>query len=105
MTRDEEEDAAPPPPGYTTPTKRNSNHGAAHAESNAEVTNAESYADLEKQFDESTGKKRKYHPYLNYTEVKRLTTGEDAKLEPAQMNHEIYTLMKKFMRQELPTDI
>ena len=98
MTRDEEEDAAPPPPGYTTPTKRNSNHGAAHAESNAEVTNAESYADLEKQFDESTGKKRKYHPYLRYTEVKRWTTGEDSMLEPAEIKREIYMLMKKLCK-------
>ena len=101
----EEEDAAPPPPGYTTPTKPNCNDGAAHAEPDADGTNAESDADVEKQFDESTGKKRKYHPYLNYTEVKRWTIGEDAKLESAQMNHEIYTLMKIFMRQELPTDI
>ena len=73
---DEEEDAAPPPPGYTMATKPNRNDGAAHAsaEPDAEGTNAESDADVEKQFDESTGKKRKYSAYLNYTEVKRWST-------------------------------
>ena len=65
----EEVDAAPPPPGFTTPTKPDRNDGAAHAESNAEGTNAESIADVEKQFDESTGKihkKRKFAPFHEY---------------------------------------
>ena len=51
----EEEDAASPPPGFTTLTKANRNDGAGHAESNAKGTNAESDADVEKKFDESTG--------------------------------------------------
>ena len=111
----DEIDAALPPPGFTTPTRVNRNDGAAHAESNAEGTNAESAADVEKQFDESTGKTRKYCPYREYTEVKRWSTGADSILEPAQVNHEIYTFMKKFMQQsrlmkaqrhkELPTDV
>ena len=60
---------APPPPGFTTPTKPDRNDGAAHAESNAEGTSAESDADVEKQFDESTGKmhkKRKFAPPHEY---------------------------------------
>ena len=75
----------------------------------------ESEADVEKQFDESTGKKRKYCPNLKYTEVKRWSTGADSVKEQAEINHTIYTLMKKFMQQsrlmkapghtELPTDI
>ena len=59
----EEIEAAPPRPGYSTPTKADRNAGAAHAESNAEGTNAESAADVDKQFDESTRKihkKRKF---------------------------------------------
>ncbi len=35
----------------------------------------ESDADVEKQFNESTGKKREYHPFLQYTEVMRWKTG------------------------------
>ena len=45
----------------------------------------ESDADAEQKFDDSTGKKRTYHPYLKYTEVKRWITGEDSILEPAEM--------------------
>ena len=70
----EEIDAALPPPGFTTPTRVNSNDGAAHAESNAEGTNAESAADVEKQFDESTGKKRKCHPFLESRVIKEWAT-------------------------------
>ncbi len=55
--------------------------------------------DVEKQFNESTGKKRKYNPYLQYTEVMRWETGSYSVLEPAQIDHAIYTLMKKFMQQ------
>ena len=96
---DEEDDADPPPPGLSTPTKAIRNDGAGHGEPDAGGMQTESDADVEKQFDESTGNKRKYHPYLNHTEVKRWTTGEDATLEPGQINHEMYTLMKKFMQQ------
>ena len=76
---------APPPPGFTTPTKPDRNDGAGHADPDAEIMETESEADVEKQFDESTGKKRTYHPYLKYTEVKRWITGEDFILEPAEM--------------------
>jgi hypothetical protein len=65
----EQIDAAPPPSGFTTPTKAIRNDGAAPAESNAEGTDAESDADVEKQFDESTGKmhkKRKFAPPHEY---------------------------------------
>ena len=65
----EEIEAAPPQPGYSTPTKADRNARAAHAESKAEGTNAESDADVEKQFDESTGKmhkKRKFAPFHEY---------------------------------------
>ncbi len=54
---------------------------------------------VEKQFDESTGKKREYRPFLKYTEVMRWKTWPDFVLEPAQNDHAIYTLMKKFMQQ------
>jgi hypothetical protein len=37
-----------------------------------------------------------YNPYLQYTEVKRWKTALD--LEPAQIKHEVYALMKKFMQ-------
>ena len=57
MPRPESEkiDAAPPPPGYSTPTKLIRNDGAGHAESNAARMDTESEADVEKEFDESTG--------------------------------------------------
>ena len=45
------------------------------------------------------GKKREYHPSRQYTEFKRWKTGSDFKLETEEINHEIYTLMKKFMQQ------
>ena len=94
----EEDDDAPPEPAFSTPTKAIRNDGAGHAKSDAEGMQSKPDADVEKQFDESTGKKRKYHPFLQYTEVKRWSTGEDSVLEPAQINHEIYTLMKKFIK-------
>ena len=90
--------AAPPPPGFSTPTKADRNDGAAHAESNAARMETESDADVEKQFDESTGKKRTYHPYLVYTEIKSWATGEDSILDPAEIKREQYMLMKKFMQ-------
>ena len=97
----EEEDDAPPPHGLSTPTKANHNDGAGHAdiaEPDAGGTDDESDADVEKQFDESTGKKREYHPFRQYTEIKRRKTGAESELEDEQINHEIYTLMKKFMQ-------
>ena len=111
----EESDAAPPAPSFTTPTKHIRNDGAGHGEPDAEGTDAESDYDIEKKFDESTGKKRTYHPYLKYTEVKRWITCEDSILKPAEIKREIYMLTKKFMQQsrlmkapghkELQTDI
>ncbi len=54
----EEELDAPQPPGFSTPTKTDCNDGTGHAEPDAEGTDDESDADVEKQFDESTGKKQ-----------------------------------------------
>ena len=70
----EEEDDALSPPGFSTPTKVIRNDGAGHAEPDAEGTESESDAVVEKQFDESTGKKREYHPFRQYTEIKRWKT-------------------------------
>ena len=67
----EQEDAAPPAPGISTPKKADRNDGAGHGEPDAGGTESESDADVETQFVESTGKTRKYHPNLNYAEVKR----------------------------------
>jgi hypothetical protein len=67
----EEDDAAPPPPILTTQKKVSRNDGTGHTEPDAEGTESESDANVEKQFDESTGKKREYHPFLQYTEVMR----------------------------------
>ena len=112
---DEEDDAALPAPCFSTPTKANRNDEACHGEPDAGGTKSLSDADVEKQFDKSTGKKRKYSAYLNYTEVKQWSTFADSVMEPAQVNHEIYMLMEKFMQQSrlmkalehkaLPTDI
>ena len=74
------------------------NDGAGHAEPDAEGMQTESDADVEKQFDESTGKKRKYHPFLEYSVVKEWPTGEHALLEPKAIEHEIKMLMKKFIQ-------
>ncbi len=54
----EEKDDAPPPPGFTTPTKAIRNDGAGHTMPDAEGTADDSDADVDKKFDESTGKKR-----------------------------------------------
>ena len=81
-----------------TPPQDESNGGAAHAESDAQGMETESDADIAKQFDKSTGKKRKYNPYLVYTEVKRWTTGEDSILETAEIKREIYMRMKKLCK-------
>ena len=65
------------------------------ADSDAQVTESESDADVEKQFDKSMGKKRQYHPFLEYHEVGRRATGEDSELEPAEIKQAIKTKMKK----------
>ena len=83
---DEEGDAALLPRGYSTPTKAIHNDGAGHAETDAEGMQTESDADAEKQFDESTGKKRKYCPFLEYRVVKEWPTGEHALLEPKKLS-------------------
>ncbi len=71
----EEKDNAPQLPSFIMQTKVSHNDGACHAGPNAEGTENESDAyveiQLEKHFDESTGKKRKYHPFHQYTEIKR----------------------------------
>ncbi len=59
----EEEDDAPLQPAFTTPTKASGNDGAGHAEPDAEGTEDEFDADVEKQFDKPTGKKRNYTGY------------------------------------------
>jgi hypothetical protein len=59
-------------------------------------TESELDSDAEKKIDESTGKKYK-QSNLKFTEVKRWPTCADCVLEPAQISHEIYTLVKKFM--------
>ena len=51
----EEIDAAPPLPGFTTPTKPIRNDGAGHAGPDAERMETESDADVEKEFEKSTG--------------------------------------------------
>ncbi len=79
----EEEDDAPPLPALTTPTKASRNNGACHACSDAEGIEVESDAYVEKQFDESTGKKRKYNAYL----FKQWKTCPYSYLEPVQINH------------------
>ena len=95
----EEEHDALLPPGFSTPTKADRNDGAGHAEPEAEGTEDESAADVEKLFDESTGKKQEYYPFRQYTEVKRWKTGSDSELKTEEINHEIYSLKKKFMQQ------
>ena len=97
----EEIGAAPPPPGLTTPTKPDRNDGAGHVSPDAEGTNAESDADVEKQFDESTGqtrKKRKFAPFLEYRVIEEWVTGPDSVLEDAEIDHEIKKHLKKFMQ-------
>ena len=95
---DEEDDAAPQPPGFSTPTKSKSNDGACHAEPDAERMQTKSDANIEKQFDKSTGKKGQYHPFLEYREVGRWATGDDSESEPAEIKQAIKTKTKKFMQ-------
>jgi hypothetical protein len=80
----EEEDDAPQPPGFSTPTKVIRNDGAGHAELDAKGTESESDADVEKQFDKSTNKKRNYNGYQKYRFIK--VTGEDAVLEETEFS-------------------
>ena len=93
----EEIDAALPPPGFTTPTKAKCNDGANHADPDDERMETKSEADVEKQFGESTGKKRCYTGPLTYRFIKAWTIGLHAKLEDKVIDHEIYTEMKHFM--------
>ena len=97
----EEDQSAPQQPGFSTPTKASRNDGAGHGSpyAGSEETKAESDPDVEKELGESTGKKRDHKGYLNFTVVKQCTTGEDAESEDEDIEHEIYTLMKKFMQQ------
>ena len=96
MSRQEsvENDAAHPPPGFTTPTKAKSNDGAGHGEPDSNRMETESEADVEKQFGESTGKKRCYAGPLTYRIIQEWTTGPTATKEAKVIDHEIYTEMK-----------
>ena len=106
---DERECNAPPDPAFSTPTKVTRNAGAGHAESDAERMDAESAADVEKQFAKSTGRgkaktkprksieKRKYAPFSEYREVGRWDTGPESILEPREIDREIYMLMKQYI--------
>jgi hypothetical protein len=67
---DERDQIAPSLPVFTTLTKAIGYDGASHASTDAEETKNELDANVEKQFDESTGNKCKYNSYLQYTEVK-----------------------------------
>ena len=88
-TESDETDAAPPPPGYSTPTKPIRNDGAGHAGPDAERMETESDADVEKEFDESTGKRRRSAGPIVYRFVKEWTTGPQAKLEEKEIEHQI----------------
>ena len=97
----EEIDAAPPPPGFSTPTKADRNDGAAHAESDAERMETASEGDVEKEFEESTGKmhkKRKFAPPHEYRLIEEWVLGPDSVMEPAEIDHEIKKHLKKFMQ-------
>ena len=93
----EQIEAAPPPPGFSTPTKAIRNDRAGHAGQDAERMETESEADVEKEFEKSTGKKRRNAGPLVYRFVKQWTTGSKAKLEPNEIEHQIYTEMKNYM--------
>ena len=95
--KSEQEDAAPQQPGFTTPTKAIRNDGAAHAVSNAARMDTESEADVEKEFDKSTGKKRSYTGPIVYRVVQEWTTGPQAMLEDREIEHQIYIEMKNYM--------
>ena len=88
---------APPPPGFTTPTKPIRNDGAGHAEPDADRMETASEGEGEKEFEVSTGKKRRNTGPLVYRFVKQWTTGSQAKLEPKEIEYQIYTEMKNYM--------
>ena len=94
---DEEDDAALPPPGFSTPTKPKGNDGAGHVSPDAGRMETDSDPDVEKQFEESTGKKRCYAGPLVYRVVKEWTTCPQAELEDREIEHQIYTEMKEYM--------
>ena len=100
MPRQESEgdDAAAPDPAFSTPKKADRNDRAGHAKPDAERIETESEADVEKQFDKSTGKKRKFAPFHEYRVVGEWATGPDSLLEDAEIEHQIKMLMKKFMQ-------
>ena len=79
---DEEDDAAAPEPGFSTQTNADCNDGASHAEPDAEGTEADPDADVEKEF-ESTGKKHNYAGPHSYRLIKKWATGPHAVLEDA----------------------
>ena len=93
----EEEEAAPPDPCFSTLTKAKCNDGAGHAGLDAEGTESECGADVQKRFDESTGKKRNYAGPHSYRFIKEWATGPQARLEDAEIEHQIYTKMTIFM--------
>ena len=82
-------DAAPPPPGFSTPTKAIRNDGACHVNPDAERMETESDADVDKEFDESTGKKRRSAGPIVYRFVEEWTNGPQAKLEPKEIEYQI----------------
>ncbi len=67
-------------PGFSTPTKADRNDGACHAEPDAEGSEDGSEADVEKEFEESTGQKREYHPFCQCTEIKWWKAGSNHRL-------------------------
>ena len=82
---------------FCRPTKTNRKDGAGQADPDAEITEAESDPDIEKEFDESTGNKRNYNGDHMNRNIKEWATRPDALLEDATILHEIYTELKKFM--------
>ena len=88
---------APPPPGFTTPTKPDRNAGAGHGQPDADRMDTASEGEGEKEFEASTGKKRRNTGPLVYRFVKQWTIGSQAKLEPKEIEHQIYTEMKNYM--------
>ncbi len=75
--------------------------GHVNPDADSEGTNAESDPDVEKQFDESTGKnrkKRKFASFHEYRVVEEWATGPDSFLEDAVIDHQIQMHLKKFMQ-------
>ena len=78
-------DAALPPPRCSTPTQDESNGGAGHVSPDAGRMETDSDADVEKEFEKSTGKKHSYAGPLVYQVVKEWTIGPQAKLEDKEI--------------------